>query len=72
MLLGDDCDKDAIAGKLVIGPHTARTHVHNILAKLGVHSQLQAAAFARDPAVLRTVRAAQVSAAEDLKTRPGL
>lgn len=72
LLLGDGYDKDAIAGKLVVSPHTARTHVHNILTKLGVRSQLQAAAFARDPAVLRTVRAAQVSATEDLRTRPRL
>jgi DNA-binding NarL/FixJ family response regulator len=72
LLLGDGYDKDAIAGTLVISPHTARTHVHNILAKLGVHSQLQAAAFARDPAVFRTIRTAQVSTGEDLRTRLGL
>jgi two-component system response regulator DevR len=72
LLLGDGYDKDAIAGRLVISPHTARTHVHNILAKLGVHSQLQAAAFARDPAVLRTVRAEHVSTADELRTRLGL
>ncbi len=56
LLLGDGQDKDAIARSLIISPHTARTHVHNILAKLGVHSQLQAAAFARDPVVARSIR----------------
>lgn len=35
----------AIAEELVISPETARTHVQNILAKLGVHSRLEAASF---------------------------
>jgi DNA-binding NarL/FixJ family response regulator len=34
-----------IAEELVISPETARTHVQNILAKLGVHSRLEAASF---------------------------
>jgi DNA-binding NarL/FixJ family response regulator len=34
-----------IAEMLVISPETARTHVQNILTKLGVHSRLEAAAF---------------------------
>ena len=34
-----------IAEKLVISPETARTHIQNILTKLGVHSRLEAAAF---------------------------
>lgn len=50
-LLGDGHDKDAIAAALVISPQTARTHVQNILSKLGVHSQLEAAAFARSEPV---------------------
>jgi two-component system nitrate/nitrite response regulator NarL len=29
----------------VISPETARTHIQHILAKLGVHSRLEAAAF---------------------------
>ena len=71
LLLGDGYDKDAIASRLVISPHTARTHVHNILTKLGVHSQLRAAAFARDPEVVRAVRASRVPAAVELSMRPG-
>ena len=71
LLLGDGYDKDAIASRLVISPHTARTHVHNILTKLGVHSQLRAAAFARDPEVVRAVRASRVPAMVKLRTRPG-
>ena len=46
-LLAQGADKDMIAQQLVISPETARTHVQNILAKLEVHSQLEAAAFAR-------------------------
>lgn len=35
----------AIGEELFISPETARTHVQNILSKLGVHSRLEAAAF---------------------------
>jgi len=44
-LLSAGSDNDAIAQKLVISPETARTHIQNVLAKLGVHSRLEAAAF---------------------------
>jgi DNA-binding NarL/FixJ family response regulator len=50
-LLADGHDKSAIAVALVISPQTARTHVQNILSKLAMHSQLEAAAFARREAV---------------------
>ncbi|HVF07658.1 MAG TPA: response regulator transcription factor [Actinomycetota bacterium] len=66
-LLADGFDKVAIARMLVISPHTARTHVHNILTKLGLHSQLQAAAFARDAATRETIGAPH--AAVSLRTR---
>ncbi len=36
-------DHHAIAAKLHLSPHTARTHTQNVLAKLGVHSRLEAA-----------------------------
>ena len=45
-LLAQGADKDMIARQLVISPDTARTHVQNILAKLEVHSRLEAAALA--------------------------
>jgi DNA-binding NarL/FixJ family response regulator len=35
-----------IAARLFISPHTVQTHTRNILAKLGVHSKLQAVAYA--------------------------
>lgn len=44
-LLAQGADNDGIAQALVISPQTARTHVQNVLGKLGVHSRLEAAAF---------------------------
>ena len=52
-LLADGSDKDAIAVALAISPQTARRHVQNILAKLGLHSRLEAAAFARKHPILK-------------------
>jgi DNA-binding NarL/FixJ family response regulator len=37
---------DEIAAALVLSPQTIQTHVRNILAKLGVHSKLEAVLFA--------------------------
>jgi DNA-binding NarL/FixJ family response regulator len=45
-LLGAGLDTPAIAARLCISPRTERNHVASILAKLGVHSQLQAVVFA--------------------------
>jgi DNA-binding NarL/FixJ family response regulator len=44
-LLAQGGDNHLIAQRLVISPQTARTHVQNVLTKLGVHSRLEAAAF---------------------------
>lgn len=44
-LVAEGCDKDAIAQVLVISPETVRTHIQNVLAKLGLHSRLEAASF---------------------------
>lgn len=44
-LLADGGNNQVIAGALAISPQTARTHVQNILGKLGVHSRLAAAAL---------------------------
>jgi DNA-binding NarL/FixJ family response regulator len=44
-LLTDGADNESIAARLVISPETARTHVQHVLAKLEVHSRLEAAAF---------------------------
>jgi PAS domain S-box-containing protein len=45
-LIADGCDSREAAGRLYISVRTQRNHVANILAKLGVHSQLQALIFA--------------------------
>jgi two-component system nitrate/nitrite response regulator NarL len=48
---------------LVISPQTARTHIQNILGKLGVHSRLEAAAFVTRSGMLQNlVRAEGVNA----------
>lgn len=45
-LVAEGLDHEAIAAALVLSPHTARTHIRNVLEKLGVHSRLEAAALA--------------------------
>ncbi len=46
LLLAGGASTPAIATSLYISAHTARTHVQNVLVKLGVHSRLEAAAYA--------------------------
>jgi two-component system NarL family response regulator len=45
--------KDAVAtaAELAISTQTARTHIQNVLSKLEVHSRVEAAAFAYEPAI---------------------
>ena len=50
-LLVDGSGTEAIADALVISPQTARTHIQNILAKLGVHSRLEAAALVNESGI---------------------
>jgi DNA-binding NarL/FixJ family response regulator len=45
-LLASGLRNDDIAAKLFISPQTVQTHVRNLLGKLGVHSKLEAVAFA--------------------------
>ncbi len=51
-LLAEGADNDGIAQVLVISPQTARTHIQNVLGKLGVHSRLEAAAFVRQNGIV--------------------
>jgi len=51
-LLARGAGNDTIAQTLVISPQTARTHIQNVLGKLGVHSRLEAAAFVMQNGVL--------------------
>ena len=45
-LLAEGMRNEGIAHKLFISPQTVQTHVRNLLGKLGVHSKLEAVAFA--------------------------
>lgn len=51
--LAEGADNDTIAQALVISPQTARTHIQNVLTKLGVHSRLEAAAFVVQNGILQ-------------------
>jgi DNA-binding NarL/FixJ family response regulator len=51
--LTDGADNEAIARSLVISPETVRTHIQNILAKLGVHSRLEATVFVRQQGLMK-------------------
>jgi DNA-binding NarL/FixJ family response regulator len=45
-LIAEGADNKTIADRLVVSPHTVRTHVQNLLAKLGAHSKLEALTIA--------------------------
>jgi DNA-binding NarL/FixJ family response regulator len=47
-LIVDGMSNKQIAAKLNIAPFTVKSHVHNILEKLALHSRLQIAGHARD------------------------
>lgn len=46
--LGAGMDQHVIAGRLVISPETARTHIQNVMAKLGARTRVEAANIAID------------------------
>jgi len=58
-LLASGADNQHIAQELVISPQTARTHIQNVLNKLGVHSRLEAAAFVRQTDLLDELKGAK-------------
>lgn len=45
-LLGSGATNEEIANQLFVSPHTVKTHLHNILKKLGLKNRLQAALWA--------------------------
>ncbi len=49
-------DGRSLAQRLGISPNTVRTHVQNIMLKLGVHSRMEAISFARRLGVLSAPR----------------
>jgi DNA-binding NarL/FixJ family response regulator len=58
-LLAEGGGNDAIAQALVISPETARTHVQNVLSRLGVHSRLEAATYVRQNGILDDLLSAE-------------
>lgn len=48
-LLGEGLSNKDIAARLYIAVHTVKSHVHNILEKLSLHSRLEVAAYSRSP-----------------------
>jgi two-component system response regulator NreC len=50
--LAQGWDNDTIAQRLVISTETARTHIQNLISKLGVHSRLEAVALVTQSGIL--------------------
>jgi DNA-binding NarL/FixJ family response regulator len=46
-LIGEGLCNKEIAAKLHVGIHTVKSHVHNVLEKLALHTRLEVAAFTR-------------------------
>jgi DNA-binding NarL/FixJ family response regulator len=51
-LLAQGYDHRAIADELFVSPHTARTHIRNVMQKLGAHNRLEAVHLATDAGLL--------------------
>jgi len=47
-LLGEGLSNKEIAARLQIAVHTVKSHVHNVLEKLALHSRLEVAAFSHN------------------------
>jgi DNA-binding NarL/FixJ family response regulator len=45
--LAEGADRHQVAGRLNLTANTVRTHMQNIMAKLGVHSTLEAVTLTR-------------------------
>jgi DNA-binding NarL/FixJ family response regulator len=56
-LLSRGYEVSAIAAELVISAQTARTHIQNVMSKLGVHSRVEAAAFAHEHRIVELLGA---------------
>ena len=52
VLLAQGLDHRAIAEELFVSPHTARTHIRNVMHKLGAHNRLEAVYLATDAGLL--------------------
>ena len=49
-LIGDGMSNKEIAARLHVAVHTVKSHVHNVLEKLALHTRLEVAAFTRGEA----------------------
>jgi two-component system nitrate/nitrite response regulator NarL len=58
-LVADGADNESIARSLLISPETARTHIQNVLNKLGVHSRVEAADFVLQNGILEDLVGAE-------------
>jgi DNA-binding NarL/FixJ family response regulator len=58
-LLAEGADTGNIAERLFLSRNTVRTHIQNILAKLEVHSRLEAAAYALRHGIVKPPEPAQ-------------
>ncbi|HEX6316589.1 MAG TPA: response regulator transcription factor [Gemmatimonadaceae bacterium] len=54
-LLGEGLSNKEIAARLHIAVHTVKSHVHNVLEKLALHSRLEVAAFSHASGGSKTV-----------------
>lgn len=70
-LLAGGARTEAIAETLVISPQTARTHIQNILGKLGVHSRLEAAALVNQAGMLAGLTGEPVTQVRAFYRLPG-
>ena len=68
-LLADGADNNLIAQTLVISPQTARTHIQNVLGKIGVHSRLEAAAFVLQNGIKEELNTSEWPSAASLTSR---
>jgi DNA-binding NarL/FixJ family response regulator len=69
-LLSSGAGNDLIAQRLVISPETARTHIQNLLSKLGVHSRLEAAAFVARHGIVRDLMSEWAISAGTTRRQP--
>lgn len=64
----DGMSRSEIAEHLGMSPNTVRTHVHNLLHKLGAHSSLRAVAIAREAGLAREPRSSATEAGSSTPT----
>jgi DNA-binding NarL/FixJ family response regulator len=69
-LLSAGGDNESIANDLFISTQTARTHVQNVLTKLGLHSRRDATAFAMQEGVVEMLNDLEI--ANRRSRRPGI